>query len=171
MKKVSLNFVLLGLIFLCVFMYGCNFCRPSVGEEELVMYPGRDGISYIFSDKVRLWLSWHSDSNDKEYLADNDSLGVRNSSDEDWRFGRYDKILTGNFKKFAWNEYTLFILMDDIYYTFDIKSYQIPEPITDEDNNIYIVPEYSLDKYSLSEFAEKYPDYENFNWRTSENPY
>lgn len=54
--------------------------------------------------------------------------------------------------------------IDATYYSFDIKAYTPPEPITDPEYNQNEPPEYTLNKYTPSEFLNLYPDYFAYGW-------
>ena len=70
-------------------------------------------------------------------------------------------ILDGKFEKVGWYDDNLFILMGDIYYSFDIDKYEVPKP---DDEGNYQKPVYELKEYSKTEFVEAYPDYNSFDW-------
>ena len=91
----------------------------------------------------------------------NDYLSIKETNEKD---AAYFEILKGKFTSIAWNNYVLFVLMDNTYYSFDIKAYTPPEPITDPEYNQNTTPEYALNKYTPSEFLNLYPNYFSYNW-------
>ena len=142
--KIKLILLLIIATILCT--SGCSTILNSltsevVPEEDLVIYPGRSSASYVYSDKVCVVMD-----------TSGDLLQVNLDAEGTYSY----TILSGYFKKFAWHDYKIFILMDDKYYVFDINDYQFPED--DEE------PEYELKEYSESEFIDMYPQYKTFKW-------
>ena len=140
-----------------VFLFGCTPYSPSYyPEEDLIVYPMRNAIYYEYQKKVAIQIRYSSNKTD--------SLSLRIDGDDDsWLSTNfnYKSILTGAFEKVGWYDDNLFILMDEVYYSFDIDKYEVPKP-DDEDN--YQKPVYELKEYSKTEFVEAYPDYNSFNW-------
>lgn len=69
---------------------------------------------------------------------------------------------TGDITKFAWNDYKLYILLDGIFYEFDIYSFY--PPAFDDDGNI----NYKLKEYTREEFEIIFPDNRaGWDWYTS----
>ena len=142
--KIKLILLLIIATILCT--SGCSTILNSltsevVPEEDLVIYPGRSSASYVYSDKVCVVMD-----------TSGDLLQVKLDAEGTYSY----TILSGYFKKFAWHDYKIFILMDEKYYVFDINDYQFPED--DEE------PEYELKEYSESEFIDMYPQYKTFKW-------
>ncbi len=154
MKRTALIFKCFVLLFsaLLIFSFcGCSslfdmLTTKEVPEEELEIIWGRDGDTYIYSDKIELFMSNSSiDKTDLFFIKDY-------NDDAYWR-----EILSGDFEKAAWNDYKLFIKMEGTYYMFDINAYEVPQ-------EKYAEPEYELKEYSEKEMIELYPNYESFNW-------
>ncbi len=147
LKRIFALFITVTVIFsLC----GCNAILDSMTryekpEEELEYRWSRDGHRYIYSEKVKVFLGAPGENED--------SLFIKCYTDDYFS----SEILQGSFTKVAWNDYKLFILMDDTYYMFDINAYELPE---DENTE----PVYELKEYSEEEMEKLYPDYESFNW-------
>ena len=152
--KIRVCILIMPLILL---LSGCNLFSPKeYPEKELIVYTSRDSMGYIYSDKVLVKMSYSD--------AYEDVLALRLYADGiPWHGSELASYypLTGEFEKVAWVDYNLFILCDGTYYSFDIKSYEIP-PL-DEDGDP-MDPEYELKEYSESEFKELYPDWESFDW-------
>ena len=148
---------LLLIMLSVVFLFGCTPYSPSYyPEEDLIVYPMRNAIYYEYQKKVAIQIRYSSNKTD--------SLSLRIDGDDDsWLSTNfnYKSILTGAFEKVGWYDDNLFILMDDIYYSFDIDKYEVPE-LDDEDNSQE--PVYELKEYSKTEFVEAYPDYNSFDW-------
>ena len=154
MKRTALIFkcfVLLISVLLVFSFCGCSslfdmLTTKEVPEEELEIIWGRDGYTYIYSDKIELFMSNSSiDKTDLFFIKDY-------NDDACWR-----EILSGDFEKAAWNDYKLFIKMEGTYYMFDINAYEVPQ-------EKYAEPEYELKEYSEKEMKELYRNYESFNW-------
>ena len=152
MKKTVLILNVLLISVLLVFSFcGCSslfdmLTTKEVPEEELEIIWGRDGDTYIYSDKIELFMSNSSiDKTDLFFIKDY-------NDDACWR-----EILSGDFEKAAWNDYKLFIKMEGTYYMFDINAYEVPQ-------EKYAEPVYELKEYSKTEFVEAYPDYNSFDW-------
>ena len=154
MKRMALIFKCFVLFISVLLVF--NFCGCSslfdmlttkeVPEEELEIIWGRDGDTYIYSDKIELFMSNSSiDKTDLFFIKDY-------NDDACWR-----SILCGDFEKAAWNDYKLFIKMEGTYYMFDINAYEVPQ-------EKYAEPEYELKEYSEKEMIELYRNYESFNW-------
>lgn len=148
---------LLLIMLSVVFLFGCTPYSPSYyPEEDLIVYPMRNAIYYEYQKKVAIQIRYSSNKTD--------SLSLRIDGDDDsWLSTNfnYKSILTGAFEKIGWYDDNLFILMDDIYYSFDIDKYEVPK-LDDEDNSQE--PVYELKEYSKTEFVEAYPDYNSFDW-------
>lgn len=153
MKRTALIFKCFVLFISVLLVF--NFCGCSslfdmlttkeVPEEELEIIWGRDGDTYIYSDKIELFMSSSLYTKDVLYLK-------YYTDDACWR-----EILSGDFEKAACNDYKLFIKMEGTYYMFDINEYEVPQ-------EKYAEPEYELKEYSEKEMKELYPNYESFNW-------
>lgn len=146
---VIIGFYILLLIFsFCAHQYDPKY----IDEESLVIYTGRNAISYIYQDKVKVTINY----NDRD-----DSLRLRTRLGEEyWDYDNI-RVLSGTFERVGWYDDNLFILMDEKYYSFDIDGYEVP-PL-DEDGEPQN-PDYELKEYSKSEFKKLYPDYESFDW-------
>lgn len=115
--------------------------RKSYPEENLKVFSARNYTSYEFSKKVAIITS--SDKEDKFKLATDEG--------ENW-WKNSKTVLSGDFEKIGYNDDILFILMNDIYYIFDISSYDVLDG------------DYEFVELSISEFQKSYPDYESFDW-------
>lgn len=129
---------------------GCSLFEEYYPEEELYVYSGFDTHIYQYSGNVKLY-----DSHD---YSDSLELRTEDGEFEKELFVKSYTILEGHFQFFAWNDYKLFILKNNIYYVFDVKSYSYP-PVDDEgyDN-------FELLKYTEEEFRTAYPYYTSFDW-------
>ena len=154
MKRTALIFKCFVLLISVLLIFNFCGCRPlfdmlttkEVPEEELEIIWGRDGDTYIYSDKIELFMSNSSiDKTDLFFIKDY-------NDDACWR-----EILSGDFEKATWNDYKLFIKMEGTYYMFDINAYEVPQ-------EKYAEPEYELKEYSEKEMKELYRNYESFNW-------
>ena len=147
LKRIFALFITVTVIFsLC----GCtaildSMTRYEKPEEQLEYIWGIDGDTYIYSDKVEVFLGAPGENEDSLFIKCYPDDYISN------------EILQGSFTKVAWNDYKLFILMDDTYYMFDINAYEIPA----DDNT---EPVYELKEYSEEEFAKAYPDSASFDW-------
>ncbi len=110
-----------------------------------------DGDTYTYSDKISVFMDSGSSGTDILYLKQYPGEGY------------WTEILSGEFEEVAWNDYKVFCLMEDTYYMFDIKSYEVP---TDPAKK-YDEPEYELKEYSAKEMKTLYPSYKSFNWYDS----
>ena len=60
--------------------------------------------------------------------------------------------------------------MDEKYYCFDIKNYEVPNKATaptDKNGDVgynHIKPTYDLKQYSEKEMKDLYPNYKDFEW-------
>lgn len=151
MSKLMKLLVFLNITALLFSLCGCNILIDSLTtkkepQEQLVVIWGRDGDTYIYSNKIELFMSESS-------IDKTDHLFIKYYTDDAcWR-----EILSGDFERVAWNDYKVFILMSGTYYMFDINAYKVP-------NETYVEPEYELKEYSEKEMKELYPNYESFNW-------
>ena len=107
---------LLLIMLSVVFLFGCTPYSPSYyPEEDLIVYPMRNAIYYEYQKKVAIQIRYSSNKTD--------SLSLRIDGDDDsWLSTNfnYKSILTGAFEKVGWYDDNLFILMDEVYYSFDI---------------------------------------------------
>ena len=167
-KYVTLLLTIICILF-SVALTGCDFEEDILGSmvtsqdsrEELKYSAGKNVQNYEYSEKVLVTISDHND--DKIQLNDGfgnyENYGLENNS-----------ILSGHFDKVAWNDYKLFVCMDEKYYCFDIKNYEVPNKATaptDKDGEVcynQIKPTYDLKQYSEKEMKELYPTYEEFEW-------
>ena len=135
---------------------GCSLFESYYSEKELFTRSTIDSDLYVYSGNVRL-----KDSNDYT-----DSLELRNEESEDNKKTFYESytILDGHFQYFAWNDFKLFILKNNLYYVFDIKSYSYP-PVDDDGNK-----NYELLMYTEEEFRTLYPYYTSFEWIKCSTP-
>lgn len=150
MKKLLL--IMLSVIFL----FGCTPYSPDYyPEEDLIVYPMRNAIFYEYQEKVAIQIRCSSEKTD--------SLSLRISETSDGWMSGFDSysILNGKFEKVGWYDDNLFILMDEIYYSFDIDKYEVPNL---DDEGYYQEPVYELIEYSKTEFIKAYPDYNSFDW-------
>lgn len=146
MKRIFSKLTLACLIIALVFsMTGCLdalFGPTYYPEEDLTVYAGQGTIRYEYSEKVAVTLNNNGD----------DSLEINNSPE-----------LESHFDKVAYSEGKLFIITDDIltdkkYYMFDLDDYIEHYNVNHEYND------YVLYEYSIEEFKDMYPDYENYDW-------
>ena len=147
MKRVLICLFCLTVIFN---FNGCSLFEEYYPEEELYVYSGIDTHFYQYSGKIRI-----KDSHD---YSDSLELNNINGSSEKELFHDTYTILDGHFQYFAWNDYKLFILKNNLYYVFDIKSYSYP-PVDDDGNK-----NYELLMYTEEEFRTLYPYYTSFEW-------
>ena len=147
MKRILICLFCLVMIFN---FNGCSLFEEYYPEKELFTRSTIDSDLYVYSGNVRL-----KDSNDYT-----DSLELRNEESDDNKKSFYESytILDGHFQYFAWNDFKLFILKNNLYYVFDIKSYSYP-PVDDDGNK-----NYELLMYTEEEFRTLYPYYTSFEW-------
>lgn len=129
---------------------GCSLFEEYYPEEELYVYSGFDTHIYQYSGNVKLY-----DSHD---YSDSLELRTEDGEFEKELFVKSYTILEGHFQFFAWNDYKLFILKNNIYYVFDVKSYSYP-PVDDDGNE-----NFELLMYTEEEFRALYPHYSSFEW-------
>ena len=146
--------IFFGFIFFSLLFVSCGqlYEPKTIPEKSLVIYTGRNAISYEYQDKVDVTI---------RYSDRDDSLSVRTNADEEYWYYDSIKILSGTFEKVGWYDDNLFILMDKKYYSLDIDEYEVP-PLDEDGETQY--PEYELKEYSESQFKILYPDYESFDW-------
>lgn len=150
---VVIGIFILGLILALIFSFCAHQYDPKyIDEESLVIYTGRNAISYIYQDKVKVTINY----NDRD-----DWLRLRTRMGEEYWYYDSITILSGTFERVGWYDDNLFILMNEKYYSFDIDEYEVP-PL-DEDGEPQN-PDYELKEYSESEFKKLYPDYESYDW-------
>ena len=147
MKRILICLFCLVMIFN---FNGCSLFESYSPEKELFTRSTIDSDLYVYSGNVKL-----IDSNDYT-----DSLELRNEESDDNKKSFYESytILEGHFQFFAWNDYKLFILKNNLYYVFDIKSYSYP-PVDDDGNE-----NFELLMYTEEEFITAYPYYTSFDW-------
>lgn len=142
---------------LCIFIIisllcfnGCSLFDSYYPEEELFVRSGFDTHIYQYSGDVKIY----------DGVDHSDSLVLRNEDGEFEKEPFIDSytILDGHFQYFAWDDYKLFILKNNLYYVFDIKSYSYP-PVDDDGNK-----NYELLMYTEEEFRALYPYYTSFEW-------
>lgn len=153
MKKYLLCIL---IIFSLLCFNGCSFFERYDPEEELSVHCGFDFTIYQYSGNVIL----------HDTLGSSDSLELRNEDGEFKKelFKKSYTILDGHFQFFTWNDYKLFILKNNLYYVFDIKSYSYP-PVDDDGNE-----NFELLMYTEEEFRTAYPHYTSFNWIECSTP-
>lgn len=147
MKRILICLFCLTIIFN---LNGCGLFDEYYPDEELFVRSGFDTHTYQYSGDVILHDSF-------DYT---DSLELRNEDGEfekEFFISSYT-ILDGHFQFFAWDDYKLFILKNNLYYVFDIKSYSYP-PVDDDGNEAF-----ELLKYTEEEFRASYPQYTSFDW-------
>jgi hypothetical protein len=149
---------LAGLILLCTIsltFIGCVYGESfSDANEELTVFTGRNFSNYMYSEKVVVHIS---DSTSKDFL----SLATTDAKEDDSWVTFAEEVLSGRFKKVGWNDFKLFILMDDKYYVLDINAYEVPE--LDKNGNPKEI-EYELIEYSNVDFKAEFPDYKSYDW-------
>lgn len=167
-KKIIIKVITLVFLLSIISSFtACSYLIDSLleeyyPEEELLVTSGRNCADYIYSDKVHIRLLYNEKDHD-------DSLSLKIVDDEDWIYNTYEALVS-DFTEVAWKDYMLFIRVEDIYYTFDIKSYGLPNqddlPKNKKGEILYdeIVPEYDLREYNKHEFIKKYPDYKDYEW-------
>ncbi len=157
---IRINCVLLSLCIIQICFSGCGvlldkfltgLSESRVESENLKIFSAKDYTSYEYSDKVVVILS----DNDN-----NDSLSLATTEDDDWWYKKKE-VLSGRFDKVSWNDYILFINMEEKYYTFDINEYEIPS--LDGESSATDI-DYELKEYSETEFITAYPNYNSFDW-------
>lgn len=151
MKRILVILLLFSFI-----VTGCNFYgKNEYPDQSLIVYSVRNVTHYEYQKKVAISIRYSSSA---------DSLDLRIDGDDDsWLSTNfsYESILTGKFEKVGWYDDNLFILMDEVYYSFDIDKYEVPH--LDEEGN-YQEPVYELAEYSETEFVTAYPNYNSFDW-------
>ncbi len=147
MKRILICLFCLVMIFN---FNGCSLFEEYYPEEELFVRSGFDFSAYQYSGDVILY-----DSSDST-----DFLELRNEEGEFEKKFFIDSytILDGHFQFFAWNDFKIFILKNNLYYVFDIKSYSYP-PVDDDGNETF-----ELLMYTEKEFRTAYPYYTSFDW-------
>ena len=153
MKRVLICLFCLVMIFN---FNGCSLFEEYYPDEELYVYSGIDTHFYQYSGKIRI-----TDSHD---YSDCLELNNINGGSEKELFRDTYTILDGHFQYFAWDDYKLFILKNNLYYVFDIKSYSYP-PVDDDGNE-----NFELLMYTEEEFRTAYPHYTSFNWIECSTP-
>ena len=161
-KSISISIVLFILSFV---ISGCSAALIRVGD--LIFEPqynentaclsstGKDGTIDEYSNKVQLHICYGTDYSDELILCNS----TEPNGDDEFFYDEYT-ILTGDFSKHCWKDNKLFIIMEEIYYEFDINSYE-PPAIDDEGNINYVLKEYTKE-----EFVNAYPDSESiFGWK------
>ena len=151
MTKKSRNFKCIVLLFTTLLIFnlcGCSslidrLTTDEVPEQELVITLGPGCLTYDCSNIITVVM---------DSYIDGAFLHIGKGDD----YCQYE-ILAGQFEKAAWKDYKVFILMNDIYYVFDIKEF---EPPKDKNEEI----KYELEEYTESEMKELYPHYESFYW-------
>lgn len=133
---VSLIFIFICEIvfFFVVLPYGCSAvldyalgAKYDETDDSLYVY-GRDCGTIEFSNKIQIYIGF--DEYDEVILCDDTEL----TADDEFFYGGY-KILEGDITKYAWNDYKLYVLLDGIFYEFDINAYE--PPALDENNNLH----------------------------------
>ncbi len=136
--------------------YGNN--GKEYSSEELKYRVTVDAELYTYSEKATVIISRSSG-------AYNDRLKLKTIF-YDGEETEYE-ALSGKFKEVAWNDYMLYIHMGDVYYSFDIKNYNVPDEVnknTKTDEKGVVIPEYNLKKYLESDFKKQFPDYKSYEW-------
>lgn len=162
-KSISISIVLFILSFV---ISGCRGAIIRVGDlifepqynknTDCLSSSGIDGTLYEYSNKLQLDICYGTDYSDSLSLCNSTEP---NSDNEFFKDGY--TILTGDFSKHCWKNYKLFIIMDEIYYEFDINSYE-PPAIDDAENINYVLKEYTKE-----EFVDAYPESKyifGWNW-------
>ena len=154
--------VLICLFCLIIVFTGCNIFEPVYypKEEILVDSLSRDSEIYQYSGIAKLYNCYDLDSYDTFEL----SHDIRQNKKEFYDYNYSYEILSGYFSKFCWNDFKVFILMDDTYYVYDIKSYTFP-PIDDDGYDTF-----ELLEYTEEEFNKAYPKNSSFDWTYCELP-
>ena len=153
--RINILFKYLIVFSLLFIITGCEYLnRASYPEEDLVVYSGIDGASYVYSNKVEVTVY----ADDGKHMI----LTLKNyNSDEVWHGDGYNVFEDIEFNYFAWHNYYLYIhASDDVFYSLDIKRY---EPGTFQDDKKQM-PKYDLKKYTSKEFKKLFPDYETYEW-------
>ncbi len=125
-------------------------------EEDLYIHSSIDSYTYEYQNKVCV----------KVVDGHSGSLIIRTGEyTENWfyKYDEYDNeentaeiILSGTFDKTACHDKTIFIYMDDLFYTLDLNEYQVPK--TNEK------PEYEIKDYTIFEMDKLYPEFRDFDW-------
>lgn len=153
--------MLICLFCLIIIFSGCSIFDPVYhADEELLVTSNRDSTLYQYSGVVQLDHSYGTHFTDSLSL----SHDIRQSKKEFFDNLHSYEILSGYFSMFCWNDFKIFILMEDTYYVYDIKSYTFP-PIDDDGYDNYELLEYTKD-----EFQKAYPDYSSYDWTICETP-
>ena len=161
-KSISISIVLFILSFVisgcrgAIIRVGDLIFEPQYNENtDCLSSSGIDGTIYEYSNKVQLHICYGTDYNDELFLCNS----TEPNGDDEFFYDEYT-ILTGDFSKHCWKDNKLFIIMEEIYYEFDINSYE--PPAIDDAGNI----NYVLKEYTKEEFVNAYPDSESvFGWK------
>lgn len=153
---IILSIILTTLLFSrCCYEVVTIFDPTYYKDEDLLFFMGRDSLEYEYSNRAQIIIS--HESNDTLVLKDESDSRNSNDSDKSF-FTDGETVLSGSFVKHAWNDYKLFILMEDLYYVYDLK--KAPDAIYDEDGNF----SYELKEYSENDFSKLYPEQDIFEW-------
>lgn len=148
---------IIALFLLVLTMCSLTSCLLDDGyvnsKEELEVISGRNFAFFKYSEKAFIYINYGSHGND--YLG----VATKNANeDKDWIDTSKKKILEGTFKKFGWNDFKLYILMDNYYYEFNIAKYKIPNNTKKYDWNRLLI------KYDRKAFKKKFTNYKNYDW-------
>ncbi len=153
--------ILICLFCLIIVFSGCSIFAPVYyANEELLVTSSIDSKLYQYSGVVQLDNSYDTHYTDSLELCDDMLINKKEFFDYEHSY----EILNGHFSMFCWNDFKIFILMEDTFYVYDIKSYTYP-PIDKNGNQ-----NYELLKYTKEEFQKAYPDYSTYDWTMCETP-
>ncbi len=163
MKKVNHKNLIVFLLAIILLM---SFCSCSIfdfnknASQDMEYDFHRDYITYTYKNKAQVS---HSRVVGRYY----DTLALLIGDD----FNNSDdcfSALFGEFESIGWNEGELFVNFDGKYYVLNVDEYQVPDYYIDKEDGEK--PEYSLIEYTPTEFIEKYPNFETFEWVTFGSP-
>ncbi len=142
MKRIAL------LIAAVLIVISFSSCRISDVYDKFHIHGTQDenGFSSSYYDKAYIDVFYG--------LEHDDIFSVRTANYPD----DYSCILYGKFDKVSFNNGTMFILLDNKYYVFDVRNYDINKYSNSEEAKEYIKI------YSETEFDKNYPDNQSFYW-------
>lgn len=152
--KRTINMCLIFVLIICS-LEGCVFSNQTYyPEEDLIVYSGIDGASFVYSNKVDVTV--HAD--DGKHMA----LTLKcYESDDKWTGAGYEVFEDLKYKYFTWHDYYLHIqTVDDVFYSLDINGYKPGEFLDSKQKT----PKYTLKKYTANEFETLHPDYKAYEW-------
>lgn len=150
-------FVIIETVCLLLFVDKCctavlyfDFGSKYDSKDDSLYASNIDGGLIEYSNKVQIL--WGVDEYDEVILCDS----KEHIGNDEFFDGGYT-ILKGDITKYAWNDYKLYILLDGIFYEFDLNAYE--PPALDENGD----PRYQPKKYTKEEFENAFPG-NRYDW-------